>query len=166
MYLSVVYYQILCIFFLFFSIQNSYVFFAHVYEFGVILVTSRRLVYSVTLCLTNSDLYKEEGIVLHQDWENKYYNEISQDQNGNGNDHALHLNPAPCINLCLLHKGAISVLFLELNITKPSLIYDNLPPNPPPPKNRSENVASTFTMCSCDMRKNIDCEISTSFPGP
>ena len=38
--------------------------------------------------MTNSDLYKEEGIVFYQDWENKYYNEISQDQNGNGNDHA------------------------------------------------------------------------------
>ena len=59
-----------------------------------------------------------------------------------------------------------SVLFLELNSTKPSLIYDNLPQNPPPPRNRSENVASTFTMCSCDMRRNIDCEISTSFSGP
>ena len=33
----------------FFLIQNNYLFFAHVYEFGVILVTSRELVYSVAL---------------------------------------------------------------------------------------------------------------------
>ena len=39
-----------------------------------------------------------------------------------------------------------------------------LPPNPPLPRDRSENFASTFTMCSCDMRKNIDCEISTKKP--
>ena len=47
-----------------------------------------------------------------------------------------------------------SVLLLELNdSTKPSLMYDNWLPNPPPPRNRSENVPSTFTMCSCDHRR-------------
>ena len=33
--------------------------------------------------MTNSDLYKGEGIMLHQDWENKYYKEISQHDNDN-----------------------------------------------------------------------------------
>ena len=41
MYLSVVYYEICVSFFsfFFFSIQKNYLFFAHVYEFGVILTS-------------------------------------------------------------------------------------------------------------------------------